>query len=50
VIGQNPGELLQGPESDPVVDDEMKASLHVADKIEVELITSTKTGEKYDGE
>ncbi len=47
VIGRNPGELLQGPESDPVVVAEMKASLHVADKIEVELINYRKSGEKF---
>mgnify|MGYP003599638529 FL=1 len=47
VIGKNPGEVLQGPESDPVVIEQMRAALYVADKIEVELINYRKSGEKF---
>jgi len=46
-VGQKPGTLLQGPDSDPVVIQEMKDAIQKREPFEAELINYHKDGSQY---
>ncbi len=46
-VGKEPGELLQGPDSDPAVVAEMAAALTAGDGFNVEILNYTRSGQPY---
>jgi PAS domain S-box-containing protein len=46
-VGQKPGSLLQGPETDPKAAHAMTAAIHQAKPIDIEIINYSKQGQPY---
>ncbi|MEQ8664689.1 MAG: PAS domain S-box protein [Rhodospirillales bacterium] len=47
LVGKSPGSILQGPDSDPAIDEEMKACIARGEGFSVETLNYNKSGQPY---
>lgn len=46
-VGRKPGEILQGPETDPATVDKVREHIHRGEGVSVEILNYSKSGRKY---